>query len=71
MAEYDGAIAAWGIKRLFDTARPISYIQCLYNSTSVKVYAGPYKGNEFYLFFIIISKFKLTLICRITCNNRI
>eukprot|EP01115_Flamella_aegyptia_P010042 TRINITY_DN43696_c0_g1_i2.p1 TRINITY_DN43696_c0_g1~~TRINITY_DN43696_c0_g1_i2.p1 ORF type:complete len:473 (+),score=230.68 TRINITY_DN43696_c0_g1_i2:254-1672(+) len=46
MTELDGGIAAWALKRLYDSARPITYIQCLYEGVQVQAYGGPYQGKQ-------------------------
>lgn len=43
-AVHDAGIIAWTGKRMLDTVRPITGIQCLYANNTVIAWGGPYKG---------------------------
>ena len=43
-AAFDAGIAAWTTKRSYDSARPITAIQCLYEGQMVRTWLAPYKG---------------------------
>ena len=43
-AVFDAGIASWTAKRFYDSARPITAIQCLYEGQTVKSWIAPYKG---------------------------
>jgi len=43
-AAYDSGIAAFIVKRQFDSGRPISVIPCLFNGQNITIWAGPWKG---------------------------
>jgi hypothetical protein len=36
--------AAWALKRIYDTARPITVIQCRFEGTPITAWKGPYLG---------------------------
>jgi len=43
-AVYDAGIAIWEAKRIYDTVRPITTIQCLYKNQIIMAWKGPYLG---------------------------
>ena len=45
---YDAALAAWDIKRAYDTARPVTAIQCLFADKQVQSWKSPYLGTLTY-----------------------
>lgn len=45
VAVWDGAITCWAYKRLFDSARPISVIPCLFDGQNITAWRGPYLGT--------------------------
>lgn len=45
-AVMDAGIASWSIKRLYDSSRPITLIQCLYENKTIQSWAGPYQGVQ-------------------------
>lgn len=44
-ANYDAGVLTWTAKRLYDSVRPITAIQCLNSNVQVKAWRGPYKGS--------------------------
>eukprot|EP01120_Amphizonella_sp_Union-15-10_P002012 TRINITY_DN1214_c0_g1_i1.p1 TRINITY_DN1214_c0_g1~~TRINITY_DN1214_c0_g1_i1.p1 ORF type:complete len:520 (-),score=61.48 TRINITY_DN1214_c0_g1_i1:91-1650(-) len=44
-AVFDGGIAAWAIKRLYDSVRPITAIQCLNAGKLIQGWLGLYRGT--------------------------
>jgi len=44
-ALFDAGIAAWDTKRVYDSVRPITAIQCLYAGQTVRAWKGPYRGT--------------------------
>ena len=40
----DAGIAGWNVKRLWDSVRPITALQCYYAGKTVKAWKGPYMG---------------------------
>ena len=43
-AVFDASIAAWTTKRVYDSARPVTAIQCLFEGQTVQSWQGPYQG---------------------------
>jgi len=43
-AVFDGGIATWTAKRIYDSVRPITAIQCLFKDQLVTAWKGPYNG---------------------------
>jgi len=43
-AVFDAGIIAWDVKRFYDSARPVTVIQCLFEGEAVTAWAGPYEG---------------------------
>ncbi len=45
-AIFDASIAAWGIKRIYDSVRPITAIHYLFKGTKVSAWGGPNQGTQ-------------------------
>jgi hypothetical protein len=45
-ANLDAGILAWGIKRDYDSVRPITAIQELFRGQRIRAWAGPYQGTQ-------------------------
>ena len=45
-ANLDAGILAWGIKRDYDSVRPITAIQELFRGQRIRAWAGPYEGTR-------------------------
>jgi hypothetical protein len=45
-ANLDAGILAWGIKRDYDSVRPITAIQELFRGQRIRAWAGPYQGTR-------------------------
>jgi hypothetical protein len=45
-ALFDAGIAAWDVKRAFDSVRPITAIQCMFQGQMIESWAGPYLGVQ-------------------------
>jgi hypothetical protein len=43
-AVFDGGILAWTYKIIWDSARPLAMIQCLYANQTITAWKGPYQG---------------------------
>jgi len=43
-AVFDAVIITWDVKRYYDSARPVTVLQCLYEGVQVKSWKGPYQG---------------------------
>ncbi|NER25710.1 MAG: hypothetical protein F6J96_34460 [Symploca sp. SIO1C2] len=43
-AVFDAGIASWQAKRYYDSARPVTVLQCLYADQTVTTWLGPYQG---------------------------
>lgn len=41
---HDSGIMAWAGKRILDTVRPITAVQCIYANSTILAWRGPYKG---------------------------
>ncbi|NJN21848.1 MAG: vanadium-dependent haloperoxidase [Leptolyngbya sp. RL_3_1] len=45
-ANLDAGILAWGVKRDYDSVRPITAIQALFRGQRIRAWAGPYQGTQ-------------------------
>jgi hypothetical protein len=45
-AAHDGGLACWTVKRIWDSIRPITAIQCMFAGQTVNAWAGPYMGVQ-------------------------
>jgi membrane-associated phospholipid phosphatase len=45
VAIWDTVISVWTYKYIWDTARPITVIPCLYVGQNIRAWAGRYKGT--------------------------
>jgi hypothetical protein len=45
-AIFDASIAAWDVKRVFDSTRPVTAIHYLHKGEKVRAWGGPYQGTR-------------------------